>query len=121
MLEPKVSLGPGLLIVRAAALPWQPSFSLPGVALKHLNRNPAVGCYTALIRVAPGAELPPHGHVGPEEMFFLEGTARLGEIRVEAGEYSRADAGSCHEALRTEHGCLLLISGSDQDQLAREV
>lgn len=73
----------------------------------------AAGLYARLLRLEPGASLPPHGHDSPEESVVLEGEVWLGEVFCVAGEFHFAPAGARHESVRTARGCLLYVrSGS---------
>ena len=55
-------VAPGITIVRPDASQWQPHPSVPGVTIKLLYREPRSGVYTALVRLAPGAEFPRRRH-----------------------------------------------------------
>src|SRR3712207_3563803 len=68
------------LTVRAAEGTWQP-FG-PGLQIKVLHEQGGVMSY--LLKLAPGAVLPPHRHPHDEECVVLEGVLRIGEQVVEA-------------------------------------
>jgi hypothetical protein len=59
----------------------------PGVSTKTLYRD-AAGRQTTLTRMAPGARLPKHRHVGIEPSFVLEGTLVDGDGQSSWPDYS---------------------------------
>ena len=64
---------------------------------------------TVLIRMQPGYGYPAHRHVGPEEVFILQGGYRdqQGERRV--GEYILNEAGSAHAPVALDgQDCIML-------------
>lgn len=99
---------PGLLTVRANEGQWK-AF-LPRVGIKVLRREQDILTY--LLRLEPGAALPPHDHPHDEECIVLEGEARIGELVVRAGDYHCARAGSPHGVIRSEHGAVLFLRGA---------
>ena len=88
------------------SLPWQDT-PFPGVTIKVLMEDPDTGMLTSLTRLAPGAELPLHEHVGLEQTFVLEGYLQDDEGTVHTGNYVWRPAGSQHVA-RAPEGCLAL-------------
>ena len=88
------------------ALPWEKT-RFPGVEIKVLMQDAETGMTTSLTRLAPGAELPDHTHVGIEQTFVLEGTLEDSEGAVTSGNFVWRPAGSRHVASSTD-GCLLL-------------
>jgi len=91
--------------VRAADGTWFPL--APGVACKMLSDDGAMQSF--LLRFSPGARLPAHEHAADEHCVVLEGTVRLGDIEVGAGDYHVALAGSTHGILTSAAGALLFI------------
>ena len=89
------------------ALPWQPS-RFPGCESKTLLVDPASGLVTTLMRMAPGARLPDHEHVGVEQTFVLEGSLVCPEGECRSGAFVWRPAGSRHEAWAGPEGVLLL-------------
>lgn len=80
---------------------------LPRVQVKVLHSD---GRYhSILLRMEPGASLPAHFHEDDEECVVLEGEARLGDIRVKAGDYHLAQSGSRHGEVRSETGAILFL------------
>ena len=92
--------------VSMEALPWRPT-SFPGVDIKVLLEDKDTGLMTTITRMAPGAVLPLHEHVGVEQTYMLEGRLVDDEGEVKAGEYVWRPAGSTHVATAPE-GALLL-------------
>lgn len=92
--------------VELDALPWRAT-AFPGVEIKILLEDKDSGLMTSLTRMAPGAVLPLHEHVGIEQTFVLEGRLVDAEGEVKAGAYVWRPAGSIHVASAPE-GALLL-------------
>lgn len=69
------------------------------------------GCTVSLlVRMAPGCELDGHDHiVGPEECLCVEGDVWLNDKRLAAGDYEVALAGTRHQRIRSDSGCLLFV------------
>lgn len=87
-------------------LPWQQT-RFPGVEIKVLMEDRETGLLTTLTRLAPGATLPDHTHVGIEQSWVLEGSLQDHEGTVTAGNYVWRPAGSRHAAT-APRGCLVL-------------
>ena len=100
----------------AGGAPFEPT-GFPGVEARRLYVDAANDRVTMLVRMAPGSSYPGHRHGGPEECFVLEGDLRVGDLRMRAGDYQRADAGSRHGLQSTEGGCVLLLVSSLRDEL----
>ncbi|HKI98210.1 MAG TPA: cupin domain-containing protein [bacterium] len=88
------------------SLPWQ-STPFPGVEMKVLMEEEGTGLLTALMRWAPGAELPLHEHVEIEQTFVLEGRLVDDQGECRAGQFVWRPKGSRHVA-RTPEGALML-------------
>jgi len=87
-------------------VPWQAT-RFPGVDIKVLMEDKETGMMTSLTRLAAGAVLPDHTHVGIEQSYVLEGTLQDHEGAVTAGNFVWRPAGSRHVANSPE-GCLVL-------------
>jgi quercetin dioxygenase-like cupin family protein len=88
---------------------WQPF--LPGVQLCVLHE--ADGVLSYLLRLAPGAGLPPHRHELDEECIVLEGTLRVGtHTVVPAGGYHLAHRGALHPTVHTATGATIFLRGA---------
>ena len=92
--------------VRAEAGDWEPV--APGVERKLLwERGGATSC---MVRLAPGASFPAHGHPIDEEAVILEGSLRIGaELLLRPGDFHVGMSGIEHEAVSTEEGCLCFL------------
>ncbi len=84
---------------------WEPTES-PGVETKLLYTE-ASGRRTMLVRVAPGAKLPAHRHVGVEQSFVLAGTLVDEDGTCGAGNFVWRKPGSVHTAWSPD-GCVVL-------------
>ena len=84
---------------------WE-STPYPGVETKVLYRD-ANGRQTTLTRMAPGARLPAHRHVGLEQSYVLQGTLIDEDGACTAGNFVWRRPGSVHSAW-TPDGCLVL-------------
>ncbi len=109
------SLCAAVITVRADEGEWV--VIAPGVTKKLLYQDEAANINTYLLRMQPGACLPPHQHVLDEECLVLEGEASLGDLRVYAGDYHLAPKGIPHGVVRSETGALLLLRGELQPKL----
>jgi len=96
------------LTVRAEDGAWQ-AFG-PGLTLKVLHE--AAGIMSYLVRLAPGAALPPHRHPVDEECVVLEGSLRIGELEVGAGGFHLGRQDVLHMPIVSEHGALIFLRGA---------
>ncbi len=88
------------------ALPWEKT-RFPGVEIKVLMQDKETGMMTSLTRLAPGAVLPDHTHVGIEQSYVLEGALVDEQGTCTAGNFVWRPAGSRHMASAPE-GCVVL-------------
>jgi quercetin dioxygenase-like cupin family protein len=100
----------GSRTVRSGASGWRPF--LPLVDVRMLHRDEARGRQTVLYRLHAGAQIPAHVHADAEECLVLEGEVEIGDLRLGAGDYHYAAAGSTHATLSSRPGALLLITQS---------
>jgi len=97
------------LTIAADALAWQPFGE--GVHIKPLREQGGVLSY--LLRLAPGASLPPHRHPLDEECLVLEGWLRVGSrIAVGPGGYHLAHQGALHATISTVTGATIFLRGA---------
>lgn len=87
----------------------------PGIFCKVLSTDTGGGRVTMLVRLAPGAEYPPHTHAGLEELHMLEGELMVDDRKLRAGDYLRSEPGSTDRRVWSEAGCMgvLITSGLD--------
>ena len=83
--------------------------SSPGVYRKVLHVDAEAGWQAFLLRVEPGARVPPHDHSILEECLVLEGEFQLGEETVRKGDLHLGFAGRRHAEITSPAGALLYI------------
>ncbi len=114
--------------VQVAGLPWE-STNIPGVESKTLLFEKSTGLLTVLMRMAPGAELPPHTHMQIEQTYVLEGHLVCGEGECRQGDFVWRPAGSSHKAWSPDGGLFLstfqvpnmfMIDGGEKDMLGQD-
>lgn len=87
---------------------WQPFGD--GVAIKVLHEDGAVMSY--LLRLAPGAALPPHRHPLDEECVVLDGEVCIGSLRIGAGGFHLGRKDVLHDRLHSPQGALVFLRGA---------
>jgi quercetin dioxygenase-like cupin family protein len=80
----------------------------PGVTRKLLHVDEG-GWQALLMRIDPGAEVPPHAHPILEECLVLEGAFELDGESVRKGDLHLAFAGHDHGVIASASGALLYI------------
>ena len=80
-----------------------------GIEVKQLFKDPAQSTVTYLLKLAPGAQLPPHHHRGAEQCYILTGDLYTNKLRLGPGDFHVALPGSTHETISSEGGALVLI------------
>ncbi len=60
-------------------------------------------------RFQPGGRLPAHDHTGDEESLVISGSCYLNDKLMQVGDYQVCRAGSRHDNVHSEHGCMLFI------------
>ena len=93
--------------VDVESMPWQQS-RFEGIETRTLLVDKSSGLLTMLMRMAPGAKLPDHEHVGIEQSWILQGSLECAEGRCSAGNFVWRPAGSRHDAWAGTDGVLLL-------------
>ena len=89
----------------------------PLVDIKLLSSDEQSRSY--LLRMHPGAVLPPHRHTLDEECLMLEGECWIGDIHLCAGDYHVAAKGTRHGAIRTSTGGVAFLRGANpEDRVA---
>lgn len=81
-----------------------------GLTIKPLHVDHDAGRITFLLRLEAGHSYPAHRHKSHEECYVLEGSVNVGDVRMQAGDYIFADAGSDHLEHTTSEGCLLYFT-----------
>jgi quercetin dioxygenase-like cupin family protein len=97
------------LTVQNEAGGWQ-AFG-EGLTIKVLHEHEGVLSY--LLKLAPGARLPPHRHPQDEECVVLDGWLRVGsKIEVGPGGYHLAHGGALHASITTRTGATIFLRGA---------
>jgi len=90
----------------------------PGVRLKKLSSDRARNTVMVLMEMQPGAAVPPHEHRHAEDSYIIRGSARLGDLTLFAGDFHHVEAGSRHDSIVSDDGCLALLVMDAEDYLA---
>ncbi len=91
---------------------WKPFAA--GVQIKPLRRQGEVLSY--LLRLQPGARLPPHRHPLDEECVVLSGRLQVGtRTEVGPGGYHLALAGALHATICSAGGATIFLRGAVPD------
>ena len=96
------------LVVREAEGEWVET-SDTGVSVKLLFVDKERDTVTTLVRLAPGASISRHRHLGVEQCLVLEGEVHSGGLLLRGGDFNCAMRGSVHDEISTETGALLLL------------
>ncbi|MEJ8826752.1 cupin domain-containing protein [Variovorax humicola] len=94
----------GSVYVDPAQLAWQPS-QFPGIQMKVLYRDDAVGEMTVLLKWEPGAVLPFHKHPEIEQSYVLEGSFYDHDGICAPGSSSTACQARCTKPVPTKAAC----------------
>ena len=93
-------------VANPGELPWKPL--RPGVDIHRLYGNDEDGPSAALLRYAPGAEVPWHIHGGAEHILVLAGSQEDDSGRYGPGMFVVNQPGSTHR-VTSRDGCLVLV------------
>jgi putative transcriptional regulator len=91
---------------------------VPGITVKPLSIDVERDTATILMMFEPGARLPAHDHAGAEDSFVISGSCRIGESYLLQGDFHHADAGTRHEEIISDEGCVLLLVVDREDYMA---
>jgi len=80
-----------------------------GMLVKTLFVDSSRGIMTSLVRMLPGAALPPHRHIGDEQFYVLEGDCNVQGAQLGPGDFHYAKVGSIHESTYTVDGTTFLL------------
>jgi anti-sigma factor ChrR (cupin superfamily) len=99
--------------------PPQPEWeeAAPGISCKLLATDAETDRVSMLVRLAPGADYPPHTHAGVEEVYMLEGVLIVDEKSLHPGDYLRSEPGTSDHRVWSETGCTCVLLTSTRDTL----
>jgi ChrR Cupin-like domain len=89
----------------------------PGISCKLLATDSEKHIVSMLVRLAPGAEYPPHTHAGVEELHLLDGELWIDERKLYPGDYNRGEPGTGDQRVWSETGCTCVLITSTKDIL----
>lgn len=94
--------------VRASELEWETV--APGIERKLIH---AAGAgYPSFWRLAPDTFVPTHFHDKDEECLVLEGSVRIDDLLLHAGDFHLAHKGTSHQTVTTTTGAVLYVRGT---------
>jgi hypothetical protein len=105
----------GFTLSLSAESVWE-SMGAPGVRMRMLAIEN--GFRTFLVQFDPGATFPAHLHTGVEHCYIVWGDISSGAIRLGQDDFQRAERNTLHTDLRSENGCLLLMTTADGAEFA---
>lgn len=106
-----VDLAAGIHYQAAGEEGWLETL-VPGLRVKPVWVDAAAERVSVMARLDPGTVYPPHVHDGLEECIVLQGDLWVADKLMGPGDYQVSRAGSEHALQRTEHGCLLFLTGT---------
>jgi anti-sigma factor ChrR (cupin superfamily) len=89
----------------------------PGIECKLLSKDPRTSLVSMLVRLAAGAEYPPHIHANVEELHLLDGELWIDDRKLYPGDYNRAEPGTGDKRVWSETGCTCVLITSTLDTL----
>jgi anti-sigma factor ChrR (cupin superfamily) len=89
----------------------------PGISCKLLATDSERHRVSMLVRLAPGADYPPHSHADIEELHLLAGELWIDNRKLHPGDYNRAEPGTRDERVWSETGCTCVLITSFRDAL----
>ena len=106
---------PSTVPARSAEPEW--SDVGPGIACQLLSTDVARDRVSMLVRLAPGAEYPPHRHRAVEELYMLYGELIVDDKTFYPGDYRRAEPNTVDQRVWSESGCTCVLVTSIHDAL----
>lgn len=115
----RISAETGHPPIAAPPRPPEPEWeeAAPGISCKLLATDTEKGRVSMLVRLAPGAEYPPHIHAGVEELHMLDGELLVNDKKLHAGDYLRSEPGTADHRVWSETGCTCVLLTSSRDVL----
>ena len=103
--------------VSVAAIEDEPDMEEPGPGLfcKVLASDTERNRLSMVVRLAAGAQYPPHTHAGVEQLYLLRGELWIDDKKLNPGDYHCAQPGTADQHVWSETGCtgILVTSSSD--------
>jgi len=90
-----------------------------GILCKLLSVDEEKSRVTMLVRLAPGADYPPHRHAGIEELHLLHGELKIDDKKLQAGDFIRGESGSVDHRVWSETGCTCVLLTSTRDTILK--
>ncbi|HLK48805.1 MAG TPA: cupin domain-containing protein [Bryobacteraceae bacterium] len=87
----------------------------PGISCQLLATDTERQRVSMLVRLAPGAEYPPHRHQGVEELHLLHGELMIDARKLYPGDYIRSEPDTVDHRVWTETGCTCVLLTSIND------
>lgn len=115
----RIAVETGQAVLPEPARPAEPEWeeAAPGITCKLLATDMEKGRVSMLVRLAPGAEYPPHTHAGVEELYMLQGELMVDDKKLCAGDYLRSEPGTTDHRVWSETGCTGVLLTSTRDAL----
>jgi anti-sigma factor ChrR (cupin superfamily) len=98
----------GIHVARSDDGVWKPFAD--GIEVRTLWHSLQSKRSAFLVRMQPGAIMPPHDHHGDEETLVLEGDMQVNGEDFGPGDFQVAFAGTKHPVITTRGGCLCYVS-----------
>jgi len=89
----------------------------PGISCKLLATDTESRRVSMLVRLAPGAEYPPHCHAGVEELHLLHGELMIDNKKLYPGDYNRGEPEAVDSHVWSQTGCTCVLITSTSDVL----
>ena len=90
----------------------------PNIQCKILAADADTHMVSMLVRLAPGADYPPHSHAGVEELYLLHGELWIDDRKLRPGDYNRAEPDTADKRVWSETGCTCVLITSPLDRLS---
>ena len=89
----------------------------PGIFCKVLAVDSVTDRVSLLVRLMARTDYPSHEHADTEELHLIDGELWINDLKLFAGAYHRAEAGSVDHRVWSESGCTCVLITSMRDRL----
>ncbi len=107
-------------IVKTSTTDWKPlvekNVNTKGIYVITLRVNEKGRAPSILLKFDAGASYPYHNHPSGEELFVLEGSCFINEVRLEKGDYLYTPPGAKH-SVKSESGCTIFFMIPDEVEI----